>query len=224
MTKQELLQMATKIKAYCKKTNCNDCVYKYHFKTPCGSCCGIDYVPPFWMINKECEDHTVAEKELLGMAKIIEKHCDLNHCDNCYFNCGKECGISNEPKNWKVDNAVCTDATNQRIAELHRELDIRDRRIEELEQQLVIKNSIVKKQGVMLTELQENQFVWHSADEEPPTSGMYLCYFRDSDSIPTLELYECFIYYCHAWSITVPKCAIFTAWAEIPPYEMREND
>ena len=42
---------------------------------------------------------------------------------------------------------------NNRIADLHREIDIRDRHIEELEQQLLIKSNIIIKQGLNIAEL-----------------------------------------------------------------------
>lgn len=63
----------------------------------------------------------------------------------------------------------------ERIAELHRELDIRDRHIEELKQEISIKDEILRKQGVMIAYLEGKCFEWHVADEKPEKEGWYLC-------------------------------------------------
>lgn len=44
------------------------------------------------------------------------------------------------------------DCLRERIAELHRQIRYRDNRIDELEQELIVKDEIIRKQVIMLSE------------------------------------------------------------------------
>lgn len=51
-----------------------------------------------------------------------------------------------------MSEEVTMEMLRNRIAELHRQIHYRDNRIDELEQELIVKDKIIKKQVIMLSE------------------------------------------------------------------------
>lgn len=100
-------------------------------------------------------------KELLiQAARLLKMNCIYTDCKNCYFNAKTHCSILELPQSWRIDlmddvkGSLSVDE-NGRLADLHREIDIRDRKIDELERTILGMRSIINKQGVMLAEKQE---------------------------------------------------------------------
>lgn len=69
----------------------------------------------------------------------------------------------------------------------------------------------------LLDRFKKVEFVWHSAEEEPPKSGAYLCYFRDKST--DLKMYGIFLHNCHSWGNIFSKEKVLIAWAEFPLYK-----
>lgn len=100
-------------------------------------------------------------KDVLNAANILKDYCnDHDCCKDCIFKKGGGCcTLAYTACRWKIpkSDSEPDNCSSERIAELHREIELRDRKIYEIEQQLAIKDSILKKQGVMIAELREEQ-------------------------------------------------------------------
>lgn len=100
-------------------------------------------------------------KDVINAANVLKKYCSAHdQCQNCIFKKDRGCcTLAYTACSWKIPklDSEPANCSSERIAELHREVELRDRKIYELEQQLAIKDSILKKQGVMIAELREEQ-------------------------------------------------------------------
>lgn len=174
--------------------------------------------------------------ELIKAIELIKDYCAKQEsCMDCDFGKSFGCDVYKTfgPCSWIISNIVNDelaknfgDSSAERIAELHREIELRDRKTEELEAQLASKDSIVQKQGVLLTELQETQFKWHSVDEEPAKDGWYLyaCVFDTDDVKKNTCVYNAFYFKKSGWKPPFNDYFYHVAWAEIPRYEENENE
>lgn len=173
-------------------------------------------------------------KDVINAANVLKKYCcDREDCCDCMFSQNSYyCRlISYSPSRWKLPETECNEtanSANERIADLHREIELRDRKLEELEQQLAIKDDILRKQAVMITYLEGKRFEWHGADEKPEKDGWYLCaaYFSLGGGKGSQYIYTPLYFSNSSWPVPFAEQFQFMAWAEIPDFkvEWTKND